>query len=79
MLKLDTEGSEFDILSRMTDINYDIIMMEFHGDNVRRKIDTILADYVLVGGEITGPHRGILKYCHRRLLSDTAGEAPLST
>lgn len=79
VLKLDTEGSELDILSRMTDIDYDVVMMEFHGDTNRRKIDQILADYVLIGGEVTGPHRGILKYCHRRLLANTTGEAaPLS-
>ncbi len=68
VLKLDTEGSEVDILSRMDSIDYDIVLMEFHGDDKRRAVDAILIDYVLAGGEIMGPHRGILKYVHKRLL-----------
>jgi hypothetical protein len=53
----------------MDNIDFDIVVMEFHGDGNRRRIDQLLHDYVLVGGEIVRPHRGTLKYAHRRLLS----------
>jgi FkbM family methyltransferase len=67
ILKLDTEGSEVDILSRMAGIDFDIVLLEFHGEDNRRRVDVLLHDYVLVGATITRPHRGVLKYAHRRL------------
>lgn len=68
ILKLDTEGSEVDILSRLPDIDFDIVLLEYHGDANRRQVDRLLHAYVLIGGTITRAHRGVLKYAHRRLV-----------
>jgi FkbM family methyltransferase len=65
VLKLDVEGSEGYILSELKKkglLSYRAVLLEYHGEEVRRKIDDILSDYVLVGGQIYGPHRGVLKY-----------------
>jgi FkbM family methyltransferase len=68
IVKIDTEGSEIDILSRMTSFDFDVIMLEYHSEANRRKIEELLRDFFLVGGEIRGPHRGTLKYFHQRLI-----------
>ena len=67
IVKIDTEGSEIDILSRMTSLDFDVIMLEYHSEANRRKIDALLGDFFLVGGEVRHLHRGTLKYMHRRL------------
>ena len=64
IVKIDTEGSEIDILSRMTSLDFDVIMLEYHSEANRRKIEELLRDFFLVGGEIRGLHRGTLKYFH---------------
>ena len=68
IMKIDTEGSEVDILSGMASIDFDVIMLEYHSGAIRRKIDGLLADFVLVGGGIRSLHRGTLKYFHGRLV-----------
>ena len=68
IVKIDTEGSEIDILSRMTSFDFDVIMLEYHSEANRRKIEELLRDFFLVGGEIRGLHRGTLKYFHQRLI-----------
>jgi FkbM family methyltransferase len=68
IMKIDTEGSEIDILSRMASIDFDVIMLEYHSKANRRKIEELLADFFLVGGEIRCLHRGTLKYFHQRLI-----------
>jgi FkbM family methyltransferase len=69
ILKIDTEGSEIDILGRMTGYDFDAILLEYHTDANRRKVDELLRDYLLVGGEIRHLHRGTLKFLHRRLVA----------
>jgi hypothetical protein len=44
-----------------------VILLEYHSDANRRRIDALLADFLLVGGEARHLHRGTLKYIHRRL------------
>ena len=56
IVKIDTEGSEIDILSRMTSFDFDVIMLECHSEANRRKIEELLRDFFLVGGEIRGLH-----------------------
>ena len=68
VLKVDTEGSEIEILERHRSIEYEVILIEFHGDNNRRQIDIILGEYCLIGSKVRHPHRGILKYVHRRMV-----------
>jgi FkbM family methyltransferase len=68
ILKIDTEGSELDILSRLDAIDYDAILLEYHSEKIRRRIDSMLDNYSLVGGEARSADRGTLKYVHNRLL-----------
>ena len=67
VMKIDTEASEIDILSRLEAIDHDVIMLEYHSDANRRLIDQLLPDHYLVGGEIRCLHRGTVKFLHRRL------------
>ena len=64
IVKIDTEGSEIDILSRMPSLDFDVIMLEYHSEANRRKVEELLSDFFLVGGEIRSLHRGTLKYFH---------------
>jgi FkbM family methyltransferase len=66
--KIDTEGSEVEILTRMTSLDFDAVMLEYHSEANRRRIEELLGDFFLVGGEIRGLHRGTLKFLHRRLV-----------
>jgi len=65
ILKLDVEGAEGYILSKLKDFNkltYSIILLEYHGEDNRRQVDRILEGYSLVGGKIYRVGRGVLKY-----------------
>ncbi|HTC09022.1 MAG TPA: FkbM family methyltransferase [Acetobacteraceae bacterium] len=68
VLRLDTEGSEVDILSRTTAISFDIVLLEYHSDDKRREVGRLSHEYVLVGGAITRAHRGVLKYAQHRIM-----------
>jgi len=74
--KIDTEGSEVDILARMASLDFDAIMLEYHSEANRRKIDALLQDYVLAGGHIRHPHRGTLKFAHKRLIEAARRSSP---
>lgn len=74
ILKIDTEGSEVDILEHFGSFDYDVILLEYHSDASRRKIDALLADFFFVGGEVRHLHRGTLKYMHRRLFQTSEGD-----
>jgi FkbM family methyltransferase len=67
VLKMDTEGAEAEILAGIALIDYDAIVLEYHSESNRRKVDQLLGDYILVGGEIEGENVGVLKYLHKRL------------
>jgi FkbM family methyltransferase len=69
ILKVDTEGSEIEILEQHRSIDYEVILIEFHGETKRRRVDEILHNYCLIGAKIRHPHRGILKYIHHTLVS----------
>ena len=68
IVKIDTEGSEVDILQRMASRDFDVVMLEYHSEANRRKVEKLLPDFFLVGGEIRCLHRGTLKYFHHRLV-----------
>jgi FkbM family methyltransferase len=68
ILKLDAEGAEIEILGGLSEIQFDVIVLEYHSEANRRRVDELLANYVLVGGEIRCLGRGVLKYIHQRLL-----------
>jgi FkbM family methyltransferase len=76
IVKIDTEGSEIDILSRMASFDFDAIMLEYHSEANRRKIDAMLQDFVLVGGHIRELNRGTLKFVHKRLTEAAARSSP---
>jgi FkbM family methyltransferase len=67
ILKIDAEGSEVDILTKMQPINVDVVLLEYHSEQNRRRADELLADYFLIAGEVRCLNRGVLKYVHRRL------------
>jgi FkbM family methyltransferase len=69
ILKLDAEGAEIEILGGLPEIQFDAIVLEYHSEANRRRVDELLAHYVLMGGEIRCMGRGVLKYMHRRLLA----------
>lgn len=62
ILKIDTEGSELDILNRIGILSHDFILLEYHGEQNRREIDQRLINYTLIGSEANRPDRGVLKY-----------------
>jgi hypothetical protein len=68
ILKIDAEGAETEILEMMDGFDYDLILLEFHDEDDRRKIDALLKDYSLIGGNISRVDRGTLKYVHKRLI-----------
>ncbi len=76
IVKIDTEGSEIDILSRMASFDFEAIMLEYHSEANRRKTDALLQDFVLVGGHIREVNRGTLKYVHKRLLKAAIRTSP---
>lgn len=70
ILKLDTEGSEVEILSslRKNLIHVGHILLEYHTDGDRRKIDKMLSDFYLF--EIITEHgiSGVAKYVNKVLM-----------
>jgi FkbM family methyltransferase len=73
ILKIDAEGSELDILSRMPGLDFDIVVLEYHSRANRQAIEELLCNYQLIGGTVYDPERGILKYAHGRLAREPSG------
>jgi FkbM family methyltransferase len=62
ILKMDTEGSELNILEGLNVNLYDAITFEYHRESDRRDIDLQLIDFDLVHGFIRCKDRGVLSY-----------------
>ena len=75
IVKIDTEGSEVDILERLGSFDHDVILLEYHSEANRRTIDALLGDFFLVGGEVRHLHRyTYIGVCFRPLAAaDCAG------
>lgn len=76
ILKLDTEGCEVPILSRLTKLipKIQVIYLEYHTDSDRRAIDQLIGDsHVLAQSRLDVPHRGELVYV-RADLGDESSE-----
>ena len=67
ILKLDVEGAEVEILEH-AQIRFDAIMLEYHSEANRRRVDRILRDYVLVGSHVYCPNRGVVRYLRQSLV-----------
>jgi FkbM family methyltransferase len=74
ILKMDIEGCEIEVLKPLIEAGrvYDAVMFEYHNIEDRRVLDRLLEDYVLTGCQIYTPHRGVMRYVHKR----TAGLMP---
>lgn len=70
ILKIDAEGSERAILERMLVRQCPpVIMLEYHSDIERRKIDALLASsYILMGSLAERLNFGVVKYVRRDVL-----------
>ena len=65
ILKIDTEGCEVPILSRLTNLipKIKVIYIEYHTDTDRRSIDTLIGEsHVLFQARAECAHRGELIY-----------------
>ena len=70
LLKVDTEGCEFQILSSVKQLfnQLQVIYLEFHSEKDRTKIDELLNHtHGLCRANVSTPHRGDLCYIHRSL------------
>ena len=67
ILKIDTEGCEIEILeslgSRLSKVSY--VLIEYHSDDDRRKIDNLLSQFSICGAAGIQVNRGTLKYQNR--------------
>ena len=70
ILKIDTEGSEVEILESLGPyLPYvGIVMAEYHSEKDRRRIDAELRKHVLFDAKIFEGQRGVVKYIHSFLL-----------
>jgi FkbM family methyltransferase len=70
ILKIDTEGSEVDILESLLPLlpYVGILMLEYHSEEDRRRIDGRMDTHVLFDANICKPHLGIVKYINTRLI-----------
>lgn len=71
VLKIDTEGCEVDILEsldyRLNMIDY--VILEYHSEADRRKIDNILSEFHVYGLNAGGLGQGTVKYINNRLIN----------
>lgn len=72
VLKLDTEGSEVPILESLSSrLDYiGIVLLEYHSEDDRRRIDQLLPQFKLIGAMATVMNLGTLKYINKRLLGE---------
>lgn len=72
IIKLDIEGCEMEVLGPLIGAgrSFKLILLEYHNENLRREIDTLLArDYSLIGSEVQHiAGRGVVKYAHNSIL-----------
>jgi FkbM family methyltransferase len=70
ILKIDTEGCEVEILASLQPyLPYvGIVMIEYHSEMDRRRIDNRLETHILFNANICEPRIGIVKYINARLI-----------
>jgi len=74
VLKIDTEGCEVEILESLGDRLEitDYVLLEFHSEEDRRRLDGLLRNFLLYGGKAGAIGRGTFKYVHQRLVASQA-------
>jgi FkbM family methyltransferase len=86
VLKIDTEGCEVDVLENLKQHNLfskiNFIMLEYHSEADRRKIDQLLDEYTIFGYQACTINRGLMKFIRTDLIgtaacSDIHVDAPL--
>ena len=68
IVKIDTEGSEIEILESIT-FEPEVYLIEFHSAHNRQKVDRMLENYLLYETNMTNHNFGILKYIHKRMIN----------
>lgn len=70
ILKIDTEGSEVEILKNINLHRFGLIVLEYHSEKDRRIIDGLLSDFTLFGATASYHECGIVKYIKSTILND---------
>lgn len=68
ILKMDIEGCEWEVLEPLLAAGrkFKLILLEYHNEGLRRKIDEALSEYHLIGSEVQNIcGRGVVKYLHK--------------
>lgn len=72
ILKIDTEGCEYEILKNLKDNNLlsriKFILLEYHSEKDRRCIDQLLDDYTIFGYHTNTVNLGLMKFVRTDLL-----------
>ena len=76
IVKIDTEGSEVEILSNMTQKPH-VYLLEYHSPNKRKAIESTLSEYTLVESKMGNITRGILKYIRTDILMSQVSQEGL--
>jgi FkbM family methyltransferase len=69
IVKIDVEGTEIEILQGLN-LDFQIVILEYHSDLIRREADRLLSDYVLVGSKAQWANRGIVKYLNKKCIPE---------
>ena len=72
ILKIDTEGCELEIIENLKEHDLlkkiTFVMLEYHSESDRRKIDQLMTDFTLFGSSAIVVNCGTLKYVRTELL-----------
>lgn len=78
IVKIDTEGAEIEILENLG-FQPHVVMLEYHSEAKRRRIEELLIHYKLIKAETKVPNRGVVIYVHKQLIPDPPEVAAEST
>ena len=68
ILKMDIEGCEMEVLEPLIKDGrkFDLITLEYHNHDLRREVDKLLDDYILIGAVVTNIFGlGVAKYLYK--------------
>jgi FkbM family methyltransferase len=71
ILKIDVEGAEMEVLAPLIDAGreFGAVMIEYHRADYRRRIDELLAGYVLTGSLVYSSDMGVVRYVNKKYLA----------